>query len=277
MLGLYAAIGAIVAGAGLTALAIRLAPGRFLRRNFQGRTIPNACGLAFVLAASGYSAAFATMVPLHRTQALLFLVVAAGFGALGLIDDLYGDRTAGGLGGHFRALRSGKVTTGAVKAVGGVALALVCGWWADRSVAQAILAAVLIAGAANSLNLVDLRPGRCLALFFVGSLPVAACAPWAAPSHAWQSFSPSSFTVLCAILLYIGERRAKFMLGDTGANSFGAVLGLGFAIFLPAPAQIVIAALILVLHAWTERHSISRTIEASSILRRIDAKLGVRQ
>jgi UDP-N-acetylmuramyl pentapeptide phosphotransferase/UDP-N-acetylglucosamine-1-phosphate transferase len=88
---------------------------------------------------------------------------------------------------------------------------------------------------------------------------------------------PLAFALIAAMLLFTAERKARFMLGDTGSNSFGAVLGLSYAVYVPdIHAQWVVATLIVIFHAWTERQSLSRTIEANPLLSRIDSKIGVR-
>ena len=265
-------------GALFTALIVRRYPERFVRPNFQQRQIPSACGLAFVIASIVYyGGSAAAGNAQHAAIEWLFVIAAAGFGLLGLLDDLKGDRSVGWLKGHLRALASGRVTTGAIKAIGGVLLALACGWIIHPADWRALLAALIIAGTANSLNLVDLRPGRCLTLFFAASIPLIPIITTMAMRGAGVSTLPIAFALIGAALLLIWERKALFMLGDTGSNAFGAVLGLSYAIYLPdIRAQAVIAALIVLLHIWTEGHSISRWIDSKPLLRRLDSKIGVR-
>ena len=74
---------------------------------------------------------------------------------------------------HLTALARGRLTTGAVKAVGGLAAGLAAGFILHPGRPAAIvLDALLIALTANLLNLLDLRPGRCLKGF--GLLSAAA-------------------------------------------------------------------------------------------------------
>lgn len=278
MLNLFAVPAAIVFGALAASWIVRRFPGRFCKSNFRGDRIPNSFGIAFVLAGIVYYGAQSVLqTPQRGVIFLLYVIAAAGFGGLGLADDLLGDRSTGGLKGHLKALLSGRVTTGAVKAIGGVALALVCGGVIHPGSWRMVLAALLIAGTANSLNLVDLRPGRCLTLFFAASLPVIAATIRMAAAGAGLSAFPFLFALLAAIVIFPNERRAKYMLGDCGSNSFGAALGLSYAIYLPdVRVQLAIGALILLLHAWTEGHSISKWIDSRPLLRRLDSKIGVR-
>src|SRR5207248_10865732 len=124
------------------------------------------------------------------------------FGRVGLVDDRWGDRSAGGFRGHLRRLaQQGRLTTGLVKLAVGGGAALALGLWlagdaappllrvllepsapstaslpplpdlAPRpppewfGLAQILIAAAVIALSANTLNLFDLRPLRALKLF----------------------------------------------------------------------------------------------------------------
>ncbi len=97
----------------------------------------------------------------------LIALAAAGGGAVafGALDDLKGSSKRRGLRGHLGALAHGEVTTGAVKLVGigatGAAGALLLRRPGGSPLDCAVNAA-LIAGAANLLNLFDLRPGRAI-------------------------------------------------------------------------------------------------------------------
>ena len=63
-------------------------------------------------------------------------VVMAGAGVvlavLGYLDDVRGDRRAGGFAGHVRELVHGRITTGLVKAVGGGVVGLLAAWGVER-------------------------------------------------------------------------------------------------------------------------------------------------
>ncbi|HEX5323288.1 MAG TPA: hypothetical protein VFW40_05835, partial [Capsulimonadaceae bacterium] len=144
MLTLFVAIFALAFGFGATYWLTRRYPERLRKPNFLGRMIPAAGGLGYVLAADifyGYQAL--QPLPYYQKLPLIYLLVSVGFGALGLLDDLCGDRATGGFRGHFRRLFvERKLTTGAVKAVGGGILALIAGWMlAGPTVLPAILAA----------------------------------------------------------------------------------------------------------------------------------------
>ncbi len=140
-----------------------------------------------------------------------------------------GNATRRGLRGHLTALARGEVSTGAVKVIGLAACGLVAGALLHPgpaggagppgSVDVGRAPGRLIAGTANLVNLLDLRPGR--ALKAVLALGVPDRPPRGGePAVAGRRRTGSALAALPADL---GERA---MLGDTGANAAGALLGV---------------------------------------------------
>ena len=255
---------------------VRKYPASFRSPNFRGTPIPSSAGLAFVLTVeTGY----ACLWPFGRGPESSLLrtafIAAVSFGLLGLADDLYGDRSVGGLRGHFsKLITQGKVTTGVVKAVGGALAALAAGVSLHLQSPQlAILSAVLIALTANAVNLTDTRPGRSLSFSIVlGAIGLlTGCAHFQFPAYA-----AFIFPLLFAACLYLFDRAGLLMIGDCGANAIGAVIGLLWAALTPIFAQLVFVAALIWFHWWTESHSLSRAIESSAWLKRIDRHIGVR-
>ncbi|MDQ1292815.1 MAG: hypothetical protein QG608_695, partial [Actinomycetota bacterium] len=146
---------------------------RWDRTNHRGERVSLLEGPA-VAGAAAFAAATASGVPpRHRAAGA---VAAAGAGCFGAVDDLVEQGSAKGLRGHLRELARGRLTTGGLKvlgigAVGVTAAALLTepsGGQGGRAVRRArrtcdvVLGGALIAGTANLLNLLDLRPGRAL-------------------------------------------------------------------------------------------------------------------
>jgi UDP-N-acetylmuramyl pentapeptide phosphotransferase/UDP-N-acetylglucosamine-1-phosphate transferase len=202
------------------------------------------------------------------------VVVGAVSGLVGAYDDLAGTRPeqAGdkGLAGHLAALRAGRVSAGAVKVAGIGAAAAVAAVLTRRgrgagALMDSVLTTGLVAGTANLINLLDLRPGRAGkagALVAAATLGGPAGALVAGPLGATVAVLPED----------LGER---IMLGDCGANSLGALLGLRLA---SIPARAPRAGLLAVLVGLTlasERVSFTTVIEATPGLRELD-RLGRR-
>ena len=245
------------------------------RLNFLQNHIPSVAGLAFVLGGEFFYGSEALASGWKHSLASVYFLVTLGFGGLGLLDDLLGDRRAGGFRGHFQMLRQGRVTTGAVKAIGGGILSLVTGYLitVPGPLWTALVAALLIALSANTLNLLDLRPGRCLFGFGAGVLVIFLTL---LGQHSLSSGLLLWAALAFAVILYPLDSGGSVMLGDTGANAFGAVLGVAGAIFFPPLVQAVLAALLIAFQAWCERHSLTQFIDRHPALRALDRKIGVR-
>ncbi len=249
-------------------------PLRLERPNFRGDLIPTAFGLLVVLWCAVVLAPAAAWLGRGRGPVVAYLVVIVGFGLLGFADDLWGSRQARGLRGHLRALvRERRLTTGAVKALGGLLVALA----ATRGVLRlpwptAVVDTFVVALSANALNLLDLRPGRALAVFLVAAALL--CAVGAAVGRVPY---PLALACVPALVVYERDARARVMLGDTGSNPLGAALGLALTrIDLDLSAHLVALAALAALHVYAEHHSLSAAIEAHPLLRRLDALSGRR-
>lgn len=242
----------------------------FLRTNVRGALVPVAVGviLPLVLLAAG-----ALLVVLGAVDVLqvpddalaVSVVAAAGFGLLGLLDDLAGDRTAQGFRGHLLALRSGQLTTGAVKLFGGGALAVLVAAPTARERIWVLLAdAALIALAANLANLFDRAPGRLAKVSLLAAVPIAVVAG-VDPDMAGPT------VVLGALLaLLVPDLRERLMLGDTGANVLGATLALAVVLTTAPSTRTAVLVVVAALNLLSERVSFSRVIEQVAPLRWFD-------
>jgi hypothetical protein len=245
-----------------------------VRENYRGAL------LAFPLGAVLATAALVTLAPLAflNDRADLDLLEPAlrqwlpyllGIAFLGFLDDALGRGEAAatprGWRGHWAALRRGSLSTGAIKAVGALALAayVVSGRGLESWRYLADVALLLLT--TNLGNLLDLRPGRAekaLALLAVGLC-----------LGAW-TFEPLELLgifagpVLVGAWLTLGERA---MLGDTGSNLIGAVAGVWLLTTLGADARLVALAVVLALTIYGELRSISRTIDSVPPLRWLDS------
>ncbi|MGC5019415.1 hypothetical protein [Micromonospora sp. DT47] len=280
------ALGRLLAAAAGAAAAryalreIRTAPvGPALQRtNFRGRTVTLAAGPALAVGASTAGALGASSVPSGAAA----LVAGLGAGAVGLYDDVVGARpeqkAAKGFSGHLAALREGRVTAGMVKVAGvgaaGVAAAALLA--ADPTVAahrrrqrqgalgrtvDVLLGAGVVAGTANLLNLLDLRPGRAL------KSGVLLGAPLARGPHG----GIAAGVVGAASGLLDEDLDERVMVGDSGANAIGALLGVALAARTGPVGRAGILAVLTVLTAASEKVSFTQVIQRTPVLRELDA------
>jgi UDP-N-acetylmuramyl pentapeptide phosphotransferase/UDP-N-acetylglucosamine-1-phosphate transferase len=241
------------------------------RENFRGRTVFTAAGLVLVMAVliveagrSGLGAIGLGDAPGLNAARPLVLFAAFGFGLLGFIDDALGGEDRG-FRGHLVALAHGRLTSGMVKLLGGAAIALVLASAPGFVTWQRLFAdAVLIALAANLANLLDRRPGRVIKCSLLAYIPLAIVAGAGPVAVAVAPLMGAAIGVLPEDL---GERT---MLGDTGANVLGGVLGLVVVLECSRTARNVIFVLLIALNLASEFVSFSRVIERVPPLRWFD-------
>lgn len=197
-------------------------------------------------------------------------VAAAGSAAFGVLDDLTGDTASKGLKGHLRAAARGRITTGVVKIGGLAATGLLTSALVDSGQAatgrnswpRVLIGGAVIAGTANLLNLFDLRPGRALKVGILVGAPLAlAGGPGGVPAAA---------AVGAAIGNLAPDLRGEAMLGDTGANALGAVLGTAFIAGRSTGARFAALAALTALTLASEKVSFTRVIESTPVLRELD-------
>lgn len=263
-----------VAGAAtavLTRLLRTRPPGggaRWTRTNHAGRPISLLEGPGYVAGSALGLAAAALASPRRQTgmgSVAAGLVAGVGAGAAGLLDDLAGDSASKGLRGHLGALRQGRVTTGALKIAGIGASGLVGAALVDRDAGRRLGPATLvggavIAGSANLANLLDLRPGRALKATVLGGIPLALLGETAAAS-----------AVGAALGSLPADLRGETMLGDTGANAAGALVGTALVARSGPLGRGVALAVLTALTLASERVSFTRVIESTPVLRDLDA------
>jgi UDP-GlcNAc:undecaprenyl-phosphate GlcNAc-1-phosphate transferase len=253
-------VGALTAGVvGAAWVALQRAPtmAKWERQNYRDRPVTLLLGPAIGI---GAVAGVAAARPTARRAAL---VVVSSAAAVGVYDDLYGDRHARGLGGHVRALHEGRLTTGMVKLVTLIGTAGVASAVRYRNVIDAALGTVLVAGGANLVNLFDLRPGRAAKV-----TTIAAVAMSRSRSRETRAVAAvAAGAALAALPADLGERA---MLGDSGAGTLGALLGWSAGLSGSRPRRFVLAAGVIALTAVSERVSFSAVIDGRPALRAFD-------
>ncbi|MGH2980464.1 MAG: hypothetical protein ACRDKV_00275 [Solirubrobacterales bacterium] len=192
-----------------------------------------------------------------------------GVAFLGFLDDSLGqgagEETPRGWRGHARAIREGRLSTGAIKAIGSLALAayVVSGRGLESFEYLADVALLILA--TNLFNLLDLRPGRAekaLALLGLG----LCLGVWTAePLELLGIFVGP---VVVGAWFTLGERA---MLGDTGSNLVGAVAGVWLLTTLDETGRLIALGVVLALTVYGELRSISKAIESVPPLRSLDS------
>lgn len=285
----------VCAGLGYVLRRKRIKASQWERTNFHGATVSLRGGVAMA-GASVASAAVASALSDQPRAALGGVVASLGGAVAGYIDDVDqgahdGDKVAKGLKGHLGALAHGQVTTGVIKIAGigasALAASALVGSKATSVGAKAadlVLNTVLIAGTANLANLLDLRPGRALKATVLVAAPLSyfSCAGAKAPQATSVTASTASASGAsaqrllasglnaAAITALVEDLQETTMLGDTGANAGGALLGTALAANdswkLRLGAALGVVSLILA----SEKVSFSKVIAANPALNWLD-------
>ena len=244
------------------------------RPNYAARELAFPLGAVLVAASL---VALALLAPLDDRADLNLLepdlrrwfAYVVGVAFLGLFDDALGRGaeagTARGWRGHARAVLSGDLSTGAIKAVGAFALAAYATSGLGRESLDYVVDLALLLLATNLANLLDLRPGRVektLALVAAGLC------------IGYWTLAPVELLGLFIGPVIVGAYftlREKAMLGDTGSNVVGALIGIWLVTTLSDPGRLVALGLLVALTVYGEFRSISAAIERIPPLRWLDS------
>lgn len=260
-------------------VALALAPGMLaqlrahghVRANYRERLLPFPFGLLILVSVP---IALIVLAPLRQLaiaavfypKTLIAAIYVLGVGLLGLLDDAFGATLAGaprGWRAHALASRRGQVSTGVIKALGTVGLALYTLSTPSLSTGRWLLASAVLVLGTHCFNLLDLRPGRAIkALILLGAgLTIAA-----------------GTRVLFTLGLFVGpalvagwyDLREQAMLGDTGASVLGALAGLWLVLTLSSVGQVIALVLLLAIALFAEFQSISELVDRLPLLRHLD-------
>jgi len=193
-----------------------------------------------------------------------WLVFIAGVGALGLLDDLAAGSPRG-LRGHARAVLRGRLSTGAIKAIGTVALAAYAMAGEDASGPQYVAGVGVLTLSAHLGNLLDTRPGRSeKALALIGATVCAASGSLAPLAPVAALIGPVAVGAWLAL-------RERAMLGDSGAGLIGGMIGVLLVTTLSVPALWTALALLIAISLYGEFRSISSAVSRVPLLQRLDS------
>lgn len=239
------------------------------RLNYKNDRIPTATGLWIMLVHLPF-----LFLWMGETAYLLQVVAVGVLAWSGWWDDVFGEKGVKGFHGHLGALRKGRWTSGMGKALAGAFTAFVLSMSISGAVWETIVSFLVIALTINLLNLFDLRPGRAWKIFFFSStILLAVVVPYASlvgPQELEFVFFILLPPFIAASVMFLPDLRGKIMLGDAGANVLGGLLGYWMVLWAPFILQVLWLFIVLVVHAYAEKKSISRLIEATPFLHKID-------
>jgi UDP-GlcNAc:undecaprenyl-phosphate/decaprenyl-phosphate GlcNAc-1-phosphate transferase len=245
-----------------------------VRQNYRGRS------LAFPLGAVLATTSLVALAPLafldDRADVNLldadlrrWITYLLGVAFLGFLDDALGQGAAvdtpRGWRGHARALREGRLSTGAIKALGALALAAYVVSGRGLQAFDYLADVALLILATNLFNLLDLRPGRAeKGLVLLG----AGLCLGAWTTEPLQLLGIFVGPVLVGLWFTLKERA---LLGDTGSNLIGAIAGVWLLTTLGGDGRLIALGVVAALTLFGEMRSISKAIESIPPLRSLDS------
>lgn len=239
-----------------------LAQSGLLRSNFRGAPVAPSGGIVITLSSVvGYSLIAVMLEQSAVDYRLVLGIVLSAY--VGLLDDAAGRDSGKGFTGHF----SGSVSeltgsTGVLKAVFVSLAAVLVAIASSASAYEALLRAGGIALTTNLLNLLDLRPGRCIKAYLALSVMTAVAAGF--------DLLRCGPVMSATLIVLPADLREDAMLGDCGSNLLGFAVGAHIARVAPTWLLPIWVILGLALNLASEKYSFTSIIESNRILRWLD-------
>lgn len=263
-------LGVIFSAIMLPGLISLICRGGINKANYRGVYICSAAGGAFaifIIIECTFIMLYAYILPeQYPLMTDIFSVLAGTLSAslFGFVDDVIGDESKG-IKGHGKMLLKGRYTSGALKGLTAIFISLTIALSWRNGGAELILNMVLIFLFQNFINLMDLRPGRAVKAYAPFFLITALSG--IRPAFLWVNSG-----VLIMLLFYLRyELAEKCMMGDAGSNALGILLGMAAASSNSMIFKYIITGFLILIHIYSEYHSISSLIENVWILKFLDS------
>jgi len=202
---------------------------------------------------------------INGTQLLCYLLVIFSMGFVGFIDDMVGKIQYKGIISHLKQFFLYKnFTTGVLKAITGILVGLIISYWitAEKSLVGIIVGTLTFSLFTNLINMFDTRPGRAVKFFIFFSILLTVMAP--------GRILLLTIIMSPVILYFPMDIKGRIMLGDTGSNILGGILGMTSILILDGIKQVLTVILLIALHYIGDRYSFTKIIKGSKILSYID-------
>lgn len=196
---------------------------------------------------------------------LPYLFAVCGIGFAGLLDDLIGSKQVKGLRNHIKSFIKGEFTTGFIKAFIGIIISIIISIGISKNIFDFLLNIFNIALFTNALNLVDLRPGRCIKVFlFLGFIILVTSL------NELLALLPLIIVITASIIYLNYDLKEVCILGDTGSNILGITLGYFSSIASNSMSKVILFFALFIINALAEKFSITKLISKNRVLNYLD-------
>jgi len=230
--------------------------------NYSGRVVINGAGLIFFIPC--ILSVFFLWNLIDLNSMVIYISLLLSMTLVGYIDDSLGASTTKGLRGHIKVMISGEISTGIIKLIVALIMGIVISAVYFSSLLDIVFHAILFCLCVNFINLLDLRPGRSIKGFFLFTLFISLASGL---KSLWMLLP-----IYSSLAVYIrDEMQEVYMLGDTGANLLGGVLGIYTLNAAYPGVKHGLFIILLLLHILAEFKSFSKIIDTVPLLKYLDS------
>ncbi len=234
--------------------------------NYRGKEITFAVGIAFVPVILTMSALCLYISPNYYVIYVSYLIGVCAMGFAGVLDDMIGEVHIKGLKSHINSFLHRHLTTGFIKAFIGVLISCIISIGISKNSSDFILNVLVMALFTNTLNLLDLRPGRCAKAFLLLGILI-----FISNIISIISIFPLGITLTIVIVYISYDLKELCILGDTGSNILGITLGFYSALCYYASIKLTIIFALLIINITAEKISITTIISKNRLLNYLDS------
>lgn len=229
---------------------------RLTKKNYKGILVPYSGGtIIFFSLIASFFIFFKTdrisIIKFFYFTAISFVVYLTG-----MVDDILGDGKIKGVKNNILSLIKWTFSTGIIKAIVIFSTSLFIHYFFNEE--YWYLKGIITAFTANLFNLMDLRPGRCIKLYFIIS---------AFLYFGFLRWTGELYFMLFTILIgyYYFEAYGYSMLGDSGSNLIGFLVGLMQSEMLATGLLplVINMVLLLLIQIILDRWSLTKIIESN--------------
>lgn len=239
---------------------------RCTRLNYRGKEVTYGAGIVFIPINLLISA---LLMFIFKSQYMIYssyIIGVCAVGFAGFLDDMVGEKNIKGLANHFLSFLHGHLTTGFIKAFMGGVASIIISIGISKGILDFFLNALNMALFTNTLNLMDLRPGRCVKAFiFLGTLIFILNIRY------FVMFLPLGVTLIIASIYLNYDLKEVCMLGDAGSNILGITLGYFSSINGTLAIKIILAIALITINISAEKVSFSAIISQNKFLSYLDS------
>lgn len=191
-------------------------------------------------------------------------LVSVLLGIVGLYDDRFGLKTVKGIKGHLQYFfMHKKISSGLIKVFGICFVGLMISLLLYNDFITILLSTAVFSIWTNIINLLDVRPGRAIkGVFLILLLLVVLYGNWL------QIID--TLLVIWILVLFLIDVKEIGMLGDTGSNILGGIVGYWIITKCSIFAQFLFFIVGLYLTFYAEKNSFSAWIEKHPLIKKID-------